>query len=81
MEYDTLIAKLIEKNLLTLQEGKVCVKPIDKYSFVTFPLEENDYIQLTQEEYLGLLTRIYMFNDDLDGVVDFEEPTQTQQGE
>ena len=74
MAHSNLLDKLQEKNLLTVVDNKVGIKPHDKYNFTTYPLQDNDYILITDEEYIGLITHVYMFNEELDGVVDYEEP-------
>ena len=73
MEFDNVIQKLIEKNLLTVKDDKVCIKPLNQYDFTTYPIED-EYILITGEEYVGLLTRVYMFNEELTGVIDYVEP-------
>lgn len=75
MEYNVLMQKLIERNLLTVIDDKICIIPHNQYDFTTFPINDSNFILITQEEYLGLLTRVYMFDDTLTGVVDFVEPS------
>lgn len=57
---------------LTLNEteDRVYVKPIDRYSFTSYPLPENleGCILLTKEEYLGFMSGFLIFNEDLTGV-------------
>lgn len=72
MEYNNLIEKLKEKNLLTTIDDKICVKPHSQYDFTTYPLGD-DYILITAEEYIGLLMGIYMFDEGLTAIVDYEE--------
>lgn len=67
--------KLAKENLLTITpSGYVCVKPHDRYSFTTFPVDEYDCILLTPEEYVGLLDNTYMFDEHLKGVVKYVDP-------
>ena len=73
MAHSNLIEKLQEKNLLTIVDNKVALKPHDQYSFTTYPLQDDDYILVSQEEYIGLITQVYMFNEELNGVVDYKE--------
>ena len=81
MEHSNLIDKLVEINLLSTENGKIKLKPHDQYSFTTYPLDD-EYILVTEEEYIGLLMHIYMFNDDLDAVIDYVEPIEEEpQGE
>ena len=74
MEYNNLIEKLIEKNLLTVKDDKICIKPHAQRSFTTYPIQGDDYILVSQEEYIGLITQVYMLNEELNGVVDYIEP-------
>ena len=39
MEYNNLIEKLKEKNLLTIINDKVCVKPQSQYDFTTYTID------------------------------------------
>lgn len=60
---------LKQQNKLTTHNGKIYVKPIDKYDFVTFPIENlKGSLALSVEEYLGLRAMYYRFNDSLDGL-------------
>lgn len=68
-----IIEKLINKNLLTVKENKVCLKPHEQRSFTTYPIKDEDYILVTFDEYIGLITGVYMFSEDLTTVVDYEE--------
>lgn len=75
--------ELKEKNLLTLSpSGFVCIIPHDQYSFTTYPINDiNDGILLTQDEYIGIIERRYMFNESLNGVVDYIAPPEEEEGE
>ena len=75
MDFEKIIDKLIEKNLLTTDSDKIKIKPHDQYNFTTYPIQD-DYILVSYDEYIGLLTRVYMFNEELTGVVDYEEPQE-----
>jgi hypothetical protein len=67
--------ELVKENLLTITpSGYVRVKPQDRYSFTTFPVDEYDCILLTPEEYVGLLDNTYMFDEHLKGVVKYVDP-------
>lgn len=66
-------------NLLTISpSGYVCVKPIDQYSFTSYPIDIFDCILVTQDEYVGLLERRYMFNKSLLGVTAYVEPVNEE---
>lgn len=77
MDFEKLIDKLIEKNLLTTDGDKIKIKPHDQYNFTTYPIQD-DYILVSYDEYIGLLTRVYMFNEELTDVVDYEEPREDE---
>lgn len=77
MDFEKIIDKLIEKNLLTTDGDKIKIKPHDQYNFTTYPIQD-DYILVSYDEYIGLLTRVYMFNEELTGVVDYEEPQEDE---
>ena len=77
MDFEKIIGKLIEKNLLTTDGDKIKIKPHDQYNFTTYPIQD-DYILVSYDEYIGLLTRVYMFNEELTGVVDYEEPQEDE---
>lgn len=74
MEYNVLMQKLIDRNLLTVVDDKICIKPHTQYDFTTFPIDMEDCIQITEEEYLGLITYVYMFDETLTNVVDYVNP-------
>lgn len=77
MNFEKIIDKLIEKNLLATDGDKIKIKPHDQYNFTTYPIHD-DYILVSYDEYIGLLTRVYMFNEELTGVVDYEEPREDE---
>lgn len=56
------------------EEGKVLIKPRDQYNFTTYPVSKYDCIEITKNEYIGIIERRYMFNAQLDGVVEYVEP-------
>lgn len=78
MEHSSLLDKLVDKNLLTIKDDKVCVKPQSQYDFTTYPIDEDDCILITFEEYIGLLMHEYMFSEDLTGVIDYVAPEQEE---
>ena len=80
MNFEKIIDKLIEKNLLATDGDKIKIKPHDQYNFTTYPIQ-GDYILVSYDEYIGLLTRVYMFNEELTGVVDYEEPIEDSQSD
>lgn len=58
-----------QNNLITNEEGKIIVKPLDRHNFVTFPIENLlGALLLTLEEYLGLRANYYRFNETLTGL-------------
>ena len=74
MALENIIEKLQERNSLTIIDDKICIKPLNQYEYITCPIDVEDCIQITEEEYIGILTRVYMFNEELNGVVDFVAP-------
>lgn len=73
MDFEKIISKLIEKNLLTTDGDKIKIKPHDQYNFTTYPIQDDDFILVSYDEYIGLITGVYMFSEDLTTVVDYEE--------
>lgn len=70
MEYNDLMQKLISKNFLTVVNNKICIVPHNQYDFTTYPIDINDCVYVTYDEYIGLITGVYMFNDTLNCVID-----------
>ena len=57
-----------QNNLIT-NDDKIVIKPIDQYSYVTYPIEDlTGAIFITLEEYLGLKANYYRFNETLTGL-------------
>lgn len=75
------IKKLKERYKLTTNEDETLIylKPLDEHSFVTYPLDnlEKPILQVTLNEYLGLMLRIYKFSEDLLSIV--ENPVETEE--
>lgn len=76
--------KLAQQNLLTFDDDQehYYIKPTDRHSFVTFPLEDlSGTIAVTIDEYLGLRANYYQFTEDLKGVELYEPPiTESENG-
>ena len=71
MDFET----LKNQNLLTISpSGYVCIKPINQFDFTTYPIDKNDYILITPEEYIGLIERTHIFNEQLTGVIEYIIP-------
>lgn len=74
--------KFAEQNMLTYNDNKtrVFVKPTSRHSFTAYPLEDlSGVVALTLEEYLGLRTNYYQFNEQLTGIEEYvaeEESTK-----
>lgn len=67
-------AKFAEQNMLTYNDDKtkVFVKPTDRHNFTAYPLEDlSGVVTLTLEEYLGLRTNYYQFNEQLTGIEEY----------
>lgn len=55
------------------QDGKIKVVPYNRYEWKSYPIEPNDTaLLLTEDEFIGLCTRIYSFNAALNGVESFD---------
>ena len=66
--------KFAEQNMLTYNDDKtrVFVKPTDRHNFTAYPLEDlSGVVALTLEEYLGLRTNYYQFNEQLTGIEEY----------
>lgn len=66
--------KFAEQNMLTYndEKTKVFVKPTDRHNFTAYPLEDlSGVVALTLEEYLGLRTNYYQFNEQLTGIEEY----------
>lgn len=60
---------LKQQNNLIVDNDIIYVKPIDKYNFVTFPIQDlAGSLALNVEEYLGLRANYYVFKNDLSGI-------------
>lgn len=70
--------KFAEQNMLTYNDNKtrVFVKPTSRHSFTAYPLEDlSGVVALTLEEYLGLRTNYYQFNEQLTGIEEYVAET------
>lgn len=66
--------KFAEQNMLTYNDSKtfVFVKPTSRHDFISYPLEDlSGTVALTIEEYLGLRTNYYQFNEQLTGIEEY----------
>ena len=58
-----------KQNNLVTEGDKIIVKPIGRYDFDTYPLNDlAGAIFITLEEYLGLKANYYRFNETLTGL-------------
>ena len=67
------IQKLKEKFKLMTNEEETLIylKPLNEYSFETYPLLNiEEAIQVTLEEYIGLRLGIYKFDSDLKNIIE-----------
>ena len=72
--------KFAEQNMLTYNDDKtrVFVKPTDRHNFTAYPLEDlSGVVALTLEEYLGLRTNYYQFNEQLTGIEEYVAEEET----
>lgn len=65
---------------LTEDETGIYVYPMNRYCFTAFPLPKDlsDCIVINKDEYLGILSGLLMFNDDLDTVVTQIDPQESE---
>lgn len=60
---------LQKQNNLTIIDGQVCIIPLSKRDFTTYPINETDsYIKVSPEEYLYLKAGYLWFTDDFTAV-------------
>lgn len=72
----TYFEKIVEENKLTVDENnKILILPTDKYSFTTYPLpkDKSMCLKVSFEEYLGLIDNKFMFNDELNKIINYIE--------
>ena len=56
---------LQRQNHLTIIDGQVCIIPLSKRDFTTYPINETDsYIKVSPEDYLYLKAGYLCFTDD-----------------
>lgn len=56
---------LQQQNNLTIIDGQVCIIPLSKRDFTTYPIKETDsYIKVSPEDYLYLKAGYLWFSDD-----------------
>ena len=56
---------LQKQNNLTIIDGKVCIIPLSKRDFTTYPINKTDsYIKVSPEDYLYLKAGYLCFTDD-----------------
>ena len=65
---------LAERNNLTITEsGAIKINPHSQYEFTTYPInEELNIVEVSQDEYMGLLLKVYQFNESLTGIEAFD---------
>ena len=65
---------------LTEDETGIYVYPMNRYCFTSFPLPKDlsDCIVINKDEYLGMLSGLLMFNDELNTVVTIVEPQESE---
>lgn len=53
--------------------GKIKVVPMNQFEWRSYPINEDDTpLLVTEDEFIGLATRLYMFNGQLTAVVPFD---------
>jgi len=65
---------LKNKNSLSTDEnGKILICPMSQFEFKTNPINEGDsVISVTEDEYLGLLLKLYQFDEAQETIVGFD---------
>lgn len=62
------IDELKKSNIINYTEdGKILIIPLSQYEFQTNPLN-GEFIEITEDEYIGLKMRVYQFSKDLKSV-------------
>lgn len=52
------------------EKGKILVVPLNQFEWKLYPINDTDNIYYaTEDEFIGLATRIYMFDEDLKHIV------------
>lgn len=65
---------------LTDDETGIYVYPMNRYCFTSFPLPKDlsECLVVNKDEYLGMLSGLLMFNDDLNTVVPLIDPQESE---
>lgn len=62
-----------KNNLLMDQDGNIYVAPTSQFEFKTAPFEEGENcLLISQDSYLGLLLKLYQFDESLSNVEMFD---------
>jgi len=62
-----------ERYNLTFTTGTTTkIKPLSKYTWQTYPVDDT-FITIPLKDFVGLVLKLYQFNDDLTAVEDFDE--------
>lgn len=65
------IDELKKSNIINCtEEGKILIIPLSRYEYQTNPLN-GEFIEITEDEYIGLKMRVYQFSEDLKNVETF----------
>ena len=63
------IDELLKRNAVRYSEdGLIKIMPLNQFEFQTYPIVDGKEILITEDEYIGLMLRVYEFNDELTGV-------------
>ena len=63
------IDELLKRNAVRYSEdGLIKIMPLNQFEFQTYPIVDGKEILITEDEYIGLMLRVYQFNDELTAV-------------
>ena len=54
------------------EDGKIIVIPLSRFEFQTNPIETENHLTITEDDYVGLRLRVYQFTEDLHGIEPFD---------
>lgn len=67
----SVINELAKKYIWETENRKIKIIPISQFEWQSYPIDK-DYLLLTEDEFIGVATKLYMFSNDLKGVVPFD---------
>lgn len=67
----SVINELAKKYTWETENGKIKVIPISQFEWQCYPIDK-ECLLLTEDEFIGIATKLYMFSSDLSEVVSFD---------